>query len=91
MPHLGQDKAALSVEIVRFTVVGGDVGAAQQGAHALAFEFLALPLAVGAHAVNTVQSTQLDRMDRIKNAHVLGLRYGGDYHCLHGFSYDSPA
>lgn len=90
MPHLGQDKGALSVEIVRFTVVGGDVGAAQHGAHALAFECLALPLAVGARAVNTEQSTQLDRM-ALKMCTTLGLRYGGDYHCLHGFSYDSPA
>lgn len=57
MPHPGQDVVALSVENVRFTVVGGDVGAAQHGAHALAFQSLARPLAVGARAVNTAQST----------------------------------
>lgn len=55
MPHLGQDEGALSVEVVRFTVVGGDVGAAQHGAHALAVDFPAVPLAVGARAVNTAE------------------------------------
>lgn len=70
MPHLGQDKGALSVEIVHFTVVGGDVGAAQHGAYALTVEVLALPLAVGARAVNTatVNSTGQDGVKSARDA-----------------------